>query len=585
MTFYYDGFINFVSPIYDKVRAGELNLANTTSATSTTTGALQVAGGAGIGGALYVGGQLYAAGINGTATTSNVALYAAQNVTSTNATFYPTFTDRSTTGNSSNFFGTGLTFNPSTNNLATTTFTGTFSGTASITSGSVTGVNGQANTWTATNFSSGNAVITGGSINNSPIGATTRNTGAFTTLTANSNFYVSDTDNSTSANTGAAVILGGVGVGGNIYNQGIHVSTGNIVAANTAESTSTTTGSFVALGGAGIVGNVFAGKAATFNSSQASGMDFKVAGVGSTNLLWVKPGTYDQVMIGNTAAVSGFVTGAKLQINSTDSLLLPAGTSAQRPGSSGGTDTVGMFRYNTTLNSIEYYGGSTPGWNTVSTQFTVIADDQFNGDGVTTQFTITSSQTTNSCIVSINGVIQIPTLAYSVSGTTLTFTEAPASGDVIDVRKLTTTQTITQIASDNGFNVYEANNSGLQFYSGASAQTLQYSLDTSGAWVTQRANTAIATANTETAIDSFATATYRSAKYVIQASIGGQYQVMEALVVHNDTTPTVVTYGVVQTNGNLGTLTTGISAGTLTLNFVASNANTNVRVSKEYIVI
>ncbi len=578
--------IDFTNAIYDKVRAGELTLANTTSSTSTTTGALVVGGGTGIGGALYVGGQLFAqGGISGTATTANVALYVAQNSTTTNATFYPTFTDRSTTGNSSNFFGTGLTFNPSTNNLATTTFTGTFSGTASITSGSVTGVTGQSSTWTTTNFSSGNIVVTGGSVNGTTVGATSASTGAFTTLSASSNFYVSDTDNSTSANTGAAVILGGVGIGGSLYNQGIHVSTGNIVAANTAESTSTVTGALVSRGGLGVASNVFVGKAATFNSTQTSGADFKVAGVNSTNLIWAKPGTYDQVMIGNTAAVSGFVTGAKLQINSTDSVLLPVGTSAQRPGTSGGTDTVGMFRYNTTLNSIEYYGGSTPGWNTVSTQFTVISDDQFNGDGVTTNFTITSSQTTNSCIVSINGVIQIPTLAYSVSGTTLTFTEAPASGDVIDVRKLTTTQTVTQIASDNGFAVFSAENTGLQFYSGSSSQTLQYSLDTSGGWVTQRANTAVASANTATAIDTFATATYRSAKYVIQATSGGNYQVMEALVVHNDTTPTVVTYGVVQTAGNLGTLTTGISAGTLTLNFVAANTNTNVRVSKEYIVI
>jgi len=421
--------------------------------------------------------------------------------------------------------------------------------------------------------------IVGGSLNNSPVGASTPNTGAFTTLSSSTAFYVSAATASTTSNTGAAVIAGGLGVGG------VATIGGNLVAASTTDSTSTTTGSFIARGGAGIAGNVFAGKAATFNSSQTSGMDFKVFGTNTTNLIWAKPGSYDQVMIGNTATVSEFVSGAKFHINSTDSMILPVGTSAQRPGSAGGTDAVGMLRYNTTLNSIEYYGGSTPGWNTVSTQFTVIADEQFNGDGVTTQFTLTNSQTTNSCIVSINGVIQIPTLAYSVSGTTLTFTEAPASGDLIDVRKLTTTATITQIASQNGFDVIEADNNGLQFYSGASAQTLQYTLDTSGAWVTRRANTAVASANTPTAIDSFATATYRSAKYVIQASIGGQYQVMEALVVHDDTTPTVVTYGVVQTNGNLGVLTTGISAGTLTLNFVASNANTNVRVSKEYIVI
>jgi hypothetical protein len=39
----------------------------------------------------------------------------------------------------------------------------------------------------------------------------------------------------------------------------------------------------------------------------------------------------------------------------------------------------------------------------------------------------------------VNGVVQIPVTAYSVSGTTLTFTEAPATGDVIDARVLITT--------------------------------------------------------------------------------------------------------------------------------------------------
>jgi hypothetical protein len=86
--------------------------------------------------------------------------------------------------------------------------------------------------------------------------------------------------------------------------------------------------------------------------------------------------------------------------------------------------------------------------------FTVIADQQFAGDGSTLAFTLGSTQTTNSCIVSINGVVQIPTLAYAVAGTdptcVLTFTEAPAAGDVIDVRQITTTTTVTSIANSSG---------------------------------------------------------------------------------------------------------------------------------------
>jgi hypothetical protein len=89
-----------------------------------------------------------------------------------------------------------------------------------------------------------------------------------------------------------------------------------------------------------------------------------------------------------------------------------------------------------------------------STTFTVIADEQFNGDGSTVAFTLASTQTTNSCIVSINGIVQIPGTAYSVSGVdptcVLTFTEAPAPGDLIDVREITTTTTVDSLANGSG---------------------------------------------------------------------------------------------------------------------------------------
>jgi hypothetical protein len=112
-----------------------------------------------------------------------------------------------------------------------------------------------------------------------------------------------------------------------------------------------------------------------------------------------------------------------------------------------------MIRFNTTNNNIEVYDNSQ--WAAVGAPvFTVIADEQFNGDGSTVVFTLTNGgQTTNSCIISINGVVQIPTLAYAVSGAggnVLTFTEAPASGDVIDVRQITTTTTVTSISNTSG---------------------------------------------------------------------------------------------------------------------------------------
>jgi hypothetical protein len=785
--------------------------------------------------------------LTGTASTANVALYDAVTETTNLANFYPQFTDRSTSGNSTSFVTPGITMNPGTNTIQASEFIGTFNGTAAVTSGTITGVSGsatnfsvtnfftanadinggtintmaqiggefivatnfyspnvkiiggnvtgirgnaitfdvggltansatiiggnirnitnltstnfftanalitgglitgvtvQADTLSVTNFSTANAVLSGGSIDSMEIGATTPSDATVVNLTVNGatkqkgNLVVASTtpliDPTNAAfvipvggaaingsafiggtlNVGAASLTtpltnssvaavnavgdfaqmsmlntngngsadfsaygdngtdtGGwvdMGITGSAFNDPNYTFTkpndgyvivrpqqgfgGNLVLSTSEAGTfndvvigvgsfdasaevarfhgnattggyfqltqgtaasSTTSGALRVTGGVGITGkayigsdlsasgdlaitgvstltgNVSASKAVTINSSQVSGMDFKVAGVTSTNLIWARPNsTYDQVLIGNTATVGTLIQGAKLFINSTDSMMLPSGTSGQRPGNTGGTDTPGMFRYNTTLNAIEYFGGSSGTWSTVSTQFTLISDQQFSGTGSQTDFTLSSNQTTNNCIVSINGSIQLPTLAYSINANLLTFTTAPANGAVIDVRKLTTTNEITQLASLNGHVAIGTDNTnGIELYAGATGLTLQRTLDLSGAWVGQAANAAVADANTTTSVDAFAINTYRSAKYLLQATASGKYQVMEALVIHDGTTATITTYGIVQTNGNVGVLSASITGGNLNVNFIAANANTNVRVSKEYVLI
>ena len=68
-----------------------------------------------------------------------------------------------------------------------------------------------------------------------------------------------------------------------------------------------------------------------------------------------------------------------------------------------------------------------------------------------------------------------------------------------------------------------------------------------------------------TAVDSWAVATYRSAKYLVQITQGTNYQFSEIVVVHNGTATTMTEYAVVETNGSLGTLTTDILTGNVRL--------------------
>ena len=270
-------------------------------------------------------------------------------------------------------------------------------------------------------------------------------------------------------------------------------------------------------------------------------------------------------------------------------MLLPVGTSAQRPSAvfGAGYDLAGMIRFSTTAGGLEVYNGTS--WQSFTTAFTVIADQQFQGDGTTTAFTLSTAQTTASCIVSINGVLQAPTgaygSAYSVSSTTLTFTEAPAAGDVIDVRCLTTTVTVNNLTSTNGFMAFVADNNGANVYTGTGSQTLTTLWNPTGAQVGFLPNVSVASANTATTIDTVDNTQYRSAKYVVQVTNGANYQVSEVLAISNGTTATAVTYGTVQTNGNLGVIQATQSGSNTLIQFIATNATNNVRITKDYLAI
>ena len=61
----------------------------------------------------------------------------------------------------------------------------------------------------------------------------------------------------------------------------------------------------------------------------------------------------------------------------------------------------------------------------------------FTGDGTTAVFTLSKSVANQTnIIVSMNGLLQIPTTHYTISSTSLTFTTAPYSGTVIEARNM-----------------------------------------------------------------------------------------------------------------------------------------------------
>ena len=180
-------------------------------------------------------------------------------------------------------------------------------------------------------------------------------------------------------------------------------------------------------------------------NSGADSSDFIVNGntsvsAGYANIFYVKAST-GQIGIGTNSPASNVLIDMDAF---TTSVILPKGTTGQRPS---GDEVEGMLRYNISSHVYEFWDGNS--WASTSGNFTTIAADSFNGDSTTLSFTLSQNATSAGLLVSINGVVQIPGTAYGVSGTTLTFTEAPQVGDFIDVRIITTTSTVTEITDLN----------------------------------------------------------------------------------------------------------------------------------------
>ncbi len=366
---------------------------------------------------------------------------------------------------------------------------------------------------------------------------------------------------------------------------------GQVIIANTTGLSSSfnnsSDGSLYVFGAAGIQGNIVANSGLRVNDSQKVNFDTYIRGNNDSTLIWARAkSSYNSVVIGNSAVEGDLVEGAKLQIFSDDSMLMPRGDNTTRPGS----PTPGMIRYNYIRNDMEYWNG-TEWFAPQASQAAIIKQNTFNGNGVQTSFTLSNVATSNSTWVSINGVIQIPgnDYAYNVLGNQLNFNEAPADGDVIDVRIVTIPAEFRGVFSLNNLVSFDALNQNF----GANISTGDDAVGTSNV-VTSFTNTGsvvyygmgniLVNAGTAT-LHSFETARYRSAKYYIQISNYGlgEFETSEVLVVHDNTSVYRTQYAKVFTGASsLGTVGATLTSGNVNLTFTGVSAGNYVKVRAEY---
>ena len=291
------------------------------ASTSTTSGALIVTGGLGVGGAIF------ATSMNGAVGTGTAASGA-----------FTTLSSNSTTAFTQN-------------SAATNTTTGTLRVTGGV------GVSG---------------AIYAGSIQNTPIGSTSKSSGAFTTLTTNSTVDITGTTEATDAtgDTGILRVEGGASIARKVYSGGgfignISGGTGSFTTLTASSTVTLSPGANVTLSptGSGTVTLAPAGGGSINNmsigASTASTGKFTTITTTSNvaitgNLGFTGNGTFGNAT-GDNHTINGSVTITNgFNHNITGYTRIARGTTAQR-----GTGVDGAIRYNTSFDVPEFGDGST----------------------------------------------------------------------------------------------------------------------------------------------------------------------------------------------------------------------------------
>lgn len=502
---------------------GNLVAASGVNSTGVTEGALTVVGGAGISGNLYAG-NLFADNFSGNISNAN---------------------------GSSIFGNIGVTFAGAFGSFNTAN--------AVVTGGYINNLaNLSATTAQFVNFSTGNAVINGGyisAINN--VTATTGNTISWYVGTLNasqSNITTGRTDN---FSTGNAVISGGyISALTNAYvltSAITNFSTGNILitggyitALSNVTATTGNTQSWYATSLNATISNVTTGYTANFSTANAVILGGYVSALSNATITTANIGSVNITNVTLSSTTGNLVLSPLLSnannvvtIAGTSALQLPSGTTAQQPAPVYG----GAIRWNNSTNTLEIYNGSS--WVSLLSQ---INNQTISPDGINSVYTLDFSTTAEGIIVSINGTLQQPGVAYTVAGTQITFAEIPLVTDIISIRYIAA----GTVTAENAQEVNSAN---------------------------------VALTATPVIVDTFDQSIYRSAKYMAVTTAPGNAEFAEFAIVQMGSTVNVSNVNRVITGSTLTTFIANISGTTVRLWANTITGTANIKLQKTYFVV
>lgn len=449
------------------------------------------------------------------------------------------------------------------------------------------------------------------------------NVGGLATTSGNGTEFIAAVINaknttSSSTTTGTLVVTGGVGISGALNVAGAITTSGNLSVNGGSLASNQTTFNLVNTTATTVN---FAGAATAVNIGASSGTT-------TVNNNLVVTGTF--TVNGNTETINATtiqVSDKNIELGKVTS---PTDTTADGGGITlkGATDKSIIWDsangnwtssepFNLAsgktykINNATVLSATTLGSAVVSSSLTsvgTIATGVWNGTAVTVPYGGTGAASfTSGALLKGNG-----TSAISVA----TASDIVSAIGSTAVSNATSATNATNVATTGGsttnsqfyIGFVASNTSGNQALTTATA--LQYNPSTSLlSLVSLTASTAVNTVNTNTqlsgttlsnrsvnqatvatttatAVDTWAIATYRSAKYIVQVKQGTNYSVHEIMVIHDGTTTYKTEYGVLETNGSLATFTTDISSTNARLLVtMGSSSSAIINISRELIVV
>jgi hypothetical protein len=281
-----------------------------------------------------------------------------------------------------------------------------------------------------------NIPLSDGNVNTSVGG--NANVFVVTSTGANITGTLSVSGNANVGNIGATSIVGTIATASQTNITSVGTLTSLSVSGNANIGNISTSGNLSVLGNISTTGNI----TASYLNGNGSGLTgVTAAGTGVLPSLSVTGnGTFGNISTAGTGtfaniSVSGNIydTSGNLTIST-----LSGGNIYLSAAGTGRVNLDGMFwpsadgAANTYLKTD---GSGNLSWATVGGAS--IAYDTFTGDGTTTQFNLAAPVTDiASTLVNIDGVFQVRTTAYTVNGSTVTFTGAPAVGAQIQVTSI-----------------------------------------------------------------------------------------------------------------------------------------------------